>query len=658
MRRAALWFALAAIGQAATLGMIDAGPFLHYQHYRPLQELAHTHPWLLVIVAAQAVLVIGTLMRAWGVTRRRSWLLSPARLAVAMALSTCTAATVSAQASRYVTELAFAAALQLLAIGTIVCAVRAVPDGGLKQVTAWFARVMGTRTPDGESSPRLDRFAWTAAVVATILAAALNVLSYQRLPHVPDEVAYQEHAAYFAKGMLTMPAAPVPAAFDVDLMEYEPGRWYSPVPPGWPAVLAVGAAVGLPWLVNPVLTGVNVLLAYLVIGRMYSRRLSRMAVILLAASPWNLFLGMSLMTHTLTLTCVLVAAFGVLRARMTGRFWWGAVAGLGVAGTSLIRPLDGVIVGALIGLWSIGFGGARLAWRSLAGLAIGTALLGAIVLPYNYAVTGDPLRFPINAYVDKHYTKNANAYGFGPDRGMGWAIDPNPGHTPFDAMVNTNLNIFGINTDLFGWGTGSLVLVAWLLCSGSVTRRDGPMIATVLAFWAAYFPYYFSGGPDFGARYWFPIIVPLVALTARGLDKLVDAAGPRAIVATGALIAMALLIYVPWRAIDKYHHFRGMEPGLRTLASDHQFGANDLVLVHGSRFPDYAAAFALNPIDLQAPVPIYVWDRDATIRREIVHAYAGRRIWLVDGPTVTGDGFRVAQGPLLAANLPGQDVAK
>jgi hypothetical protein len=84
-----------------------------------------------------------------------------------------------------------------------------------------------------------DRFAWTAAVAATVVAAVLCVVSYERHPHLPDEVVYQHHARYFAEGHLTLAAPPVPAAFNVDLFEYEPTRWYSPVPPGWPAVLAI-----------------------------------------------------------------------------------------------------------------------------------------------------------------------------------------------------------------------------------------------------------------------------------------------------------------------------------------------------------------------------------------------------------------------------------
>ena len=649
--RAAAWLALAAAGQAATFGMIDAGTSVHYQHYETMRALAASRPWLLAFVAFQTLAVAVALVSYWRARPLNAPRLPVVRIVLALLIATCTAATVSPDPWRYAGELTFAAFLQLLAMTNMVLCVLAVPAASVDRIAERVNQWLGPATDEVTPSKTPDRFACTAALAATVLAAVLCVLSYERHPHLPDEVVYQHHARYFAEGKLTMQGAPpVPAAFDVDLFEYEPARWFSPVPPGWPAVLAAGALVGAPWLVNPILAGINVLLAALVLGHLYPRRVVRTAVALLAASPWFLFLGMSLMTHQFTLTSVLIAALGVVAARRSGGIGWGLVAGAGVGLTSLIRPLDGVVVGLLIGAWSIGIGGTRLRFASLAGLAIGTIAIGALAFTYNQAITGKPLTFPINAYVDKHYKPGANDYGFGPQRGMGWAFDPYPGHGPLDGLINTNLNVFGLNTDLLGWGTGSLILIAWLLCSGALQRRDWLMIAPALMFPAAYFAYYFSGGPDFGARYWFPIIVPLIALTARGLDAAARSAGPRVWIAAASLSVLALVLFVPWRAADKYYHFRGMRADVRTIAAVHGFG-DDLVLVRGKRFPDYASAFVENPIDLRGPGTIYAWDRDADTRAAVLRAYADRRVWILDGPTLTGGGFRVSAGPLPAAAL-------
>jgi hypothetical protein len=639
------WLALYVAGQAATLLMIDAGPRLHYQHFPPVRTIAATHPWLLGIVGLQAGVVAVAIARHLAATSRLPLL----RVAVAVVLATGTAATVSPSVVTYVAELALAASLQLVAIATLVLMVLAVPAHALKGPQRFFDRLFGASTAS-DAAPRLDRFVLTAAAAAAVVAALLNVSSYQRHPHVPDEVVYLYPARYFAAGMLTLPLPPVPAAFEIDLMMYEPAKWYSPVPPGWPSVLAAGALVGATWLVNPILTGINVVLAYLLLGHLYPPRVARMATALLAASPWFLLLGMSYMNHTVTLTAALVAGVGVVYARRKGSFTRGAIAGAGVGAVSLIRPLDGVIVGALIALWAIGLGGRRLGWRALAGLFAGTVVIGGLVLPYNRVLTGDPFRFPINVYVDKYYSPNANAYGFGPDRGMGWALDPNPGHGPVDGLINANLNLFGINTDLFGWSTGSFVFIAWFVAAWAWTRADRLMAAVFVLFFVAYFFYYFSGGPDFAARYWFPAIVPLAALCARGISELDRVSSGRATLGAAAMTATALVLFLPWRATDKYYQFRGMRADIPKLAATYGFDG-DLVLVRGPREPDYMSAAVYNPLDLLARETIYAWDRNPEVRNETLHVYADRRVWVVDGPTITGTGYRLVQGPLPAAAL-------
>lgn len=651
-RNVALWFAVAAIAQAATLQMIDAGWRLHYQHYRPLTSLASTHPWLLVLLGVQTLIVAVALARQLPPLVRSTRQKFPIwRLVAALALSVCTAATVSPEVSRYAAELGFAIYVQVLAIATIALMALAMPSAALQGAELRLNRILGQ--PGEEPAGQLDRrdyFGWIAAGLTTTIAAMLSVLSYGQHPHVPDEVVYLYHAKYFAEGMLTMTAPPVPAAFDVDLMHYESTRWFSPVPPGWPAVLAIGMRAGVPWLVNPLIAGICVLLIHTLLLHLYSRRVARYATALLALSPWFLFLAMSFMTHMLVLAFALTAAIAVVSARGRGTFGRGFLAGSAVGATSLVRPLDGVIVGVLIALWSLGVGGNRLRLRSLSGVFAGTLIVGALAFPYNWMLTGAPLQFPINAYVDKYYGKNTNAYGFGPDRGMGWPIDPNPGHGPLDALINANLNTFGLNTDLFGWSTGSLIFIAFLLCSANLKRPDHAMVTAVAVVFVTYFFYYFSGGPDFGARYWFVMVVPLVALTARGIQALESVAGARVGVAVAGLMAMSVINFVPWRAIDKYVDFRGMRADVRTLAVEHGW-TDDLVLIRGKRDPDYASAVGLNPIDLTSPATIYAWDRNAAVRAATLRAYPNRRVWLVDGPTITGSKYRVVRGPVPEAVL-------
>jgi hypothetical protein len=654
--QALMWLALALAGQAAALRLINAGPLIHYQHYfLPLAAFQDAGlRWAIILVALQAVSVLGGLaarrseIGKWFRTLRSPWL-----AAGAVAASVCVAAAVSRDQIFFLFELAFAAAIQLINVGNIVLFAWALPGGWLKALGAHFDSWLG-----GDARRRgLDRLAWFASAWVTIASALLAWFVYEHHPHVADEVVYVYNARYFAAGEVFMPPPPLPAAFDVDLMDYQPDKWFGAVPVGWPAVLSVGERLGVAWLVNPVLSGINVLLIYLLLRKLYSVRVSRLAILLLCVSPWYVFLGMSYMTHMATLTCALAAFLGVACAIESGAAWWAGIAGLGAGAASVIRPLDGAIIAVLAGLWAFGVKGWRPKIATLAAFGIGTIAAGALAFPYNKALTGKATESPLTAYADRVYGPKTNAYGFGPERGVGWPTDPYPGHTPFEAIILAELNGHSLNTELFGWSTGSLGLIAVLIFFGKIRKSDALMLAGIAGVLLAYAPYWGNGGPDFGARYWFLIFVPCLALSARGLEVLENGLSStgrgdmRATCAVAALSTMALLVYFPWRSLDKYHDYLRMRPDVRELAAQNHFGKS-LVLVRGDRFPDYMSAAIYNPIDLHSDTPVYVWDRSEEVRNKILSLYPDRPVWVLEGPTVTHAGYRIAAGPLRAGVAP------
>jgi 4-amino-4-deoxy-L-arabinose transferase-like glycosyltransferase len=639
--------------------MIQAGPLVRYQHYPPLHRLlSDVHP------AAVAVFTLQALAVALGLVRTRPALASMLRripgwqLLFIGAVFLLTSATLSKSPADYAGELLFASLVQLVHLGNVLLIFAQLPDTWLDRIDRLAARVLGPRGEETASQSGTDRFAWIPAIWVTAVAAILVLTSYQSHPHVPDEVVYLLHAQYFAEGRLTLPPPLVPQAFDVDLMSYEATRWFSPVSPAWPAILATGVVIGAPWLVNPVLGGVNVLLAYRLLLELYPRRTARIAVLLLAVSPWNLFMAMNFMPHTATLTCALAAAVAVARLRRDPRVRWALVGGVFLGIVGLIRPLEGVAVAVLLGLWSLGARGRRLRLLPSAGLTLAALGTAVSILPYNKLLTGSAGKFPINAYVDARYGPGHNDLGFGSNRGMGWSgLDPLPGHGAADVAINANFNLFQINVELLGWATGSLLVLLLWLATRRVTRADRLMVVSIATIAAIHSFYYFSGGPDFGARYWFLVIVPCLALAARGIEELERGAesvspgdGRRVLGATMALVAGSLLVFVPWRATDKYHHYRGMRPDIRELSARYPW-AGGIVLIRGNRHPDFASAVVYNPVDLGRELPIYAWDRGGDVRRRLVAAYPGRRFWIVNGPTLTGRGYQVAAGPLTSQGL-------
>ncbi len=661
-KKFAFWFALALVGQAVALQMIDAGPLIRYQHYKTLGRLISEGQALLVVCfVAQTAAVIAGLRGQWSIITK--WIKSNFKpwqiLGVGLVFFLSSAAA-SREISAYVIELPFAAFIQLVSLANVVLMVMALPRASLTSIEQRFGRLVRLRAGQEDEPISLDRYALLAALWVTVVAALLSFFSYGRHPHVPDEVAYLLQARFMANGAIAMPAPLVPEGFDIYLMEFDGGRWFPSTPPGWPAILAVGELLGIPWLVNPLLAGANVLLAYLVIQGLYNRSNARAALFLLCISPWHIFMAMNFMTHTFTLTCALFATLAIILARKTSRSLWGWLGGFAVGMASLIRPLEGLIVAALLGLWALGLGGRRLKMNAIAGFFLGTVLVGAAVLPYNKMLTGDAARFPLNAYLDERYGPGRNDIGFGANRGMGWALQPFQGHTPLGALVNVDLNLFSLNIELLGWSTGSLLLIALICFSGTMSRADYLMCGVIAAVLGVYFFYWFSGGPDFGARYWYLVLIPCVVLTIRGAEclrqKLESEPASSSMVrgrigvAVLAMGVLTLVNYFPWRAIDKYHHYLNMRPDISQLARDHSFGRS-LVLIRGESHPDYSSAAIYNPLDLQDDAPVYAWDRSQQVRDQLIRAYPDRSVWIVNGPSVTGDGFTVVEGPLPATRF-------
>jgi hypothetical protein len=107
----------------------------------------------------------------------------------------------------------------------------------------------------------------------------------------------------------------------------------------------------------------------------------------------------------------------------------------------------------------------------------------------------------------------------------------------------------------------------------------------------------------------------------------------------------ALLLFIPWRAIDKYRDYRGAKVGIERLARDNDFGRG-VVLVRAARRMDYASALIYGALDTAQALPIYVWDRNPEVREAVLRNFGNRPIWFVDGPSVTGNEYRVLAGPL------------
>ena len=440
------------------------------------------------------------------------------------------------------------------------------------------------------------------AAVTLVVSLILSWYAFERMPHVEDEVAYLFQARTFAGGALTVPLPPAAAlpGLDYYLFEATGDRWYAATAPGWPAALALGVAAGVPWLVNPILAALSVLLAHAIASRLADRDQADLVAMMMGASPWLLAMAASLMTHTLTLFLMLLAWWLLLRAEGSSQHWVRRllIAGLAMGWIFATRPLDGVVIGGISGVWLLAR--SRSVPRA-AVYAAGCLATGGLALLYNAHITGYALSQPLTVYIDRTWGEGANAYGFGdkigPPGGWGW-LDLWPGHSLSEAVVNTLTLLSSLEFEMMGWSVGSLALILAFLLWQRPNRADLAMIVVIVAVIAAMFFYWFADSYYIGPRYWFLAAFPLFYLSARGYQAIRERFpedGRDAYVRIDSVFWYACVfgfcVFLPWRAVTKYYEYGNFHPTVREDAASGQFdGAVVLVAKNG----DAGSALMLN----------------------------------------------------------------
>lgn len=650
MKRSSTWLCAglivtAFVGHACALQLLYVIPWDVYQQYLPWRDILGSAKGIpLLGIAAQTVIVvvlgrhilsvpIGFFRPLLGSVK--TWMMAGFFLFASVKLTK--------DVAQYLFELVMVVWVSGINLLNIVLIVASLPTGFIQRATLTLSQCSGRRV-----------LPWVVALWVTGAAAAISWFVLEGVPHIPDDVSYLFQAKYFSQGRLYLPSPPDAAAFHVSHVINDGTKWYGYGFPGWPAVLALGVLAGVPWLVNPLLAGAAILLAHGLVCRLYDRSFANGLTLLMAVSPWFLFMSASFMAHPLSLVWQLLALLAVEKERNSGRGLFGLLAGVCLGALFLTRPLEGLLVGSAVGALALGLGGARFTLRGMAGLFIGCVAVGSLLFAYNRILTGDPFYGPHMKWTDEAWYPGADRLGFGPEIGnVGWPhYDPLPGHGPIDVMLNANKNVYASNFELFGWSFGSLLFAAGMVMFGRLQRPDWIFVAILVAIIGGHSFYWSPGGADFGARYWYQTLIALIVLTLRGVQSircglLASATSIRNRMNLNGFMAVASLIafinVMPWRSVVKYDRYRLMSADVRRLDKIHRFG-HSLVIVQARRPQDYASAFIFNPADLGKPGPIYVLDTGLVGRETVGRHFPDRPIWFV-GRSVNDVHLRVLAGP-------------
>ncbi len=474
--------------------------------------------------------------------------------------------------------------------------------------------------------PSAHTFNLFVFLAGTFFFSTLSLLLFEGTPVLDDDVSALFQARIFLSGHLTVPAPQPPDFFKqyaVISGYHNVDRLCTMYPCGHPLVLLPGLALGIPWIIMPLFSAGTCVLTAVVGRQLFSERIARLAALTCLTSPMFAELGSTFLNHAPTAFGILLAIWGVLSCLdvrhegTKGRWWHGALAGLGISLAFLCRPLDAFVSGIVIGLLVLAH--PLKAWRSKCPFLIAALVLGVAVLvhcAWTQVQTGD-WRIPGHVFCLRGLGKYGFTSFFGPKK----------------ACYHAALRTMEFGAKATGWPI-AVFFPAFL----PFFRRGlrGKALFFWLFFLALSTVYFFFFGYEhcFPARYLFGSLPVMILLASTGWTILAEEWGIPLCRMVFVPMLMGVFIFLPMHLCSFDDHWQDMDRHLsKVIQKARIHHAVVIQSEHGiakgrvdkdKKF--YAAAFLQNALDFNGDI-IYV--RNLRSRNaELPHLFPGREIYL------------------------------
>lgn len=330
-----------------------------------------------------------------------------------------------------------------------------------------------------------------------------NQIVLRDFPNSGDEYSYLISAELFSVGKLSVPSPKHREFFDFYHVIND-GKFYSKYSPGWPFFLMFGKIIRFPMIINLIFGVLTLIVVYLIGKELFSEKIARLALLLMAISPFFIFNSASYFSHSSTLFFLSLFAYIYFKNLKSDKnvnwFSMGIIMGISFN----IRQLEAIVIGACFLVHYIFVAiksktSIKPIKKCLLFLA-GFLILFGIFLLYNYLQTGNPFLMPFTKY--------------------------NP-RDKFLAFNNEYLNSFSwsLKNNLL---KRSLYLNIWIplcflfmfiaLCSKKEYKYL--MLAIFLFLLIAYVFYARSGVNQYGPRYLYSSSFAIFLLMGVGFEKL------------------------------------------------------------------------------------------------------------------------------------------
>jgi hypothetical protein len=460
-----------------------------------------------------------------------------------------------------------------------------------------------------------------AVYVVMVYLAGSFVL--QQFPNSADEFAYLYQANAFASGNAVNEAHPQQEALSPFFIHTHNGKVFSIFPPGWAAVLSIGVLLHLPWLINPLIAGLSVIILYKISRHFFDQKWSWAVLGIWMLSPMVVLNSASLFSHPLCTLLILLTLWGLIRFQHLPKLTNAIFVGLVSAFAFSTRELTSTALLCIPMLYA--FIQTPKKYHYLGGIILGALPISVLYGWYCAQTTG------IWFYPPRYLLRDEYL-------GFGWREIHLFDYTeqnyfgPFEAWLNTSSNLYRLLQ-------GSTLFFPVLLCFGlfPVWKNTWMRLFLLSSFLllGVYVLYPSDGGNQYGARF-YEEALPLMALMlvygiqqSRWMHFNINGWKHKLIIA--AAIALILTQYYSFSAVyDQIYQRREL---FRLV--EHKHLQNAIVFVSSPSGGMTQGDLIRNLPGYQNAPVIYAWHLD-TRNRELMNAFPNRSYYLFIRDEQTG----------------------
>lgn len=491
----------------------------------------------------------------------------------------------------------------------------------------------------GGSGDRL--FILAAAGLALAAVLTVHWVAFRGMLITPDEYAYLFQAELFAGGRLWAEAHPLPEFFPAPFIADVQERLFSVFPHGWSFILVPGVWAGVPWLLNPLIGALTLILIHRMGLRHFDRPTARWAVIITLCSPFFLFNTATGFSHSSSLFLVMLILLLVLdgagdrkgpeadrlsaesrgagpAAKAPLAFAIGLLSGM----LAITHHLDLFFLVPALGYFTFRRFSLRTAAVRAACLVLGLVLPLAFLLWIWYLQTGNPLTTPISLYIP---------------------TTDFPGEVGADGSLFTFMRKEAFYIGIAHTTQWLLMLCVWVFPGAPLfvlpllgVRKipgDWLILSGVAALAMGYFFYHSPGGWQYGPRFFYPALPGLALLVARGIVSSPDLASRilrrpvRCSWLPMAAVSLMLAGAVFTAGVGSFLRF--LSTNLTSpMRSIREAGAEPAILFLDFEDPSHLTNATRNSPDFDDPV---LFCRDLGERnRDLMDYYPDRRYFFLD----------------------------